>query len=85
MLAHHPITGKEIRVIQTDASIWKENKTLVFSPVKNVYDNICLAGKGVGDFVLHLEPTSAKFFTESYKSSRLVFVSKRGMGDMSLK
>ena len=30
MIARHPITGKDVRVIQTDASIWKENKTLSY-------------------------------------------------------
>jgi len=85
MLAHHPITGKEIRVIQTDASIWKEHKTLVFSSVKGVYDTVGLAGSGGdNDFVLHLEPTGAAEFVKSSSSSRLVFVSKKGMGQMSL-
>ena len=40
MLAYHPITGKEIRVIQTDASIWKEQKTLAFTNTPSVYDTI---------------------------------------------
>ena len=30
MLAHHPVTGKEVRVIQTEASLWKESKTLAW-------------------------------------------------------
>jgi hypothetical protein len=32
MLAHHPLTGKEVRIIQTDASLVKENKTLSYGP-----------------------------------------------------
>ena len=32
MLAHHPVTGKEVRVLQTDASLWKERKTLAWVP-----------------------------------------------------
>jgi len=31
MIAHHPITGKEIRIIQTSASLWKERKTLSYT------------------------------------------------------
>jgi hypothetical protein len=35
MLAAHPITGKQIRILTTDASLWKENKTLCYgeSPI----------------------------------------------------
>lgn len=44
MLAHHPITGKEIRIIQTRASLWKENKTLLFSDEPSVYDTIHTLG-----------------------------------------
>jgi len=30
MLARHPLTGKDIRIISLDTSVWKENKTLVW-------------------------------------------------------
>lgn len=30
MLATHPLTGKDIRILQTDASLWKERKTLAY-------------------------------------------------------
>lgn len=30
MLAFHPKTGKEVRVIQTDATLWREHKTLLY-------------------------------------------------------
>ena len=30
MLAHHPVTGKEIRVLQSEVSLWKEAKTLAW-------------------------------------------------------
>ena len=30
MIAHHPVTGKEIRVLQSEVSLWKEAKTLAW-------------------------------------------------------
>lgn len=53
MLAHHPITGKEIRIIQTKASVFKENKTLVFSE-HSVYDTIYTSGSPT--YLIQLEP-----------------------------
>lgn len=57
MLAHHPVTGKEIRVIQTDASIWKEKKTLRFGVGESVWDTVsteCSSG-WAPDFYILLE------------------------------
>jgi hypothetical protein len=40
MFARHPITGKDVRVIQTDASMWKERKTLGFRIVSAKVDTV---------------------------------------------
>jgi hypothetical protein len=40
MLARHPITGKDVRVIQTDATIWKERKTLGFRMASAKVDTV---------------------------------------------
>lgn len=38
MLAHHPITGKPIRILQTDASISKDSKTLVYTEERSTIE-----------------------------------------------
>ena len=40
MIAQHPITGKEIRVIQTEASLWRENKTLFYGTKPSVWNTV---------------------------------------------
>ena len=48
MLARHPLTGNQIRILQTDASIWKERKTLVWNATEQeslCYDTVRYGGK----------------------------------------
>ena len=41
MLAYHPITGKEIRIIQTEASISKKKRTISVGRVRgDIWDSI---------------------------------------------
>lgn len=44
MIAHHPKTGKEVRIIQTDASVWRENKTLSYSDTPSVWERVYKSG-----------------------------------------
>jgi len=82
MLAHHPITGKEIRVIQTDASIWKEFKTLVVSPNRQVYDTVCSTGSP--DYKIQLEAAPPKALVDFAASSKLFFVCKQSLGRLTV-
>jgi len=36
----NPRTGKEIKIIETSASVWRENKTLFYSQDKCVWDTV---------------------------------------------
>ena len=65
MLAHHPITGKEIRVLKTQTHIHKDQRTLVWVDgsidshrYKTLLSNILLVGKVVADYYLFTEPSS---------------------------
>lgn len=40
MLTKHPKTGKDIRILNTDASRWKDQKTLAFSSTVTPWDSI---------------------------------------------
>ena len=80
MLAHHPRTGKEIRVIQTDASVSRENKTLIYSGNSpciwdTVYDGPLSDGTGP-TFRLVLDPVDANEFKMIATKSKLVLLSK---------
>ena len=61
MLAHHPVTGKEVRVLQTDTSLWREKKTLAWvEPGGSIppWDTVSsgrLAGGAWPDFLLSLD------------------------------
>ena len=76
MLAHHPITGKEIRIIQSDTSLWKEKKTLYYSPEKSVKGDT-IHTEGNPTFLVCLENVSAQVLKEKSKQSLLLFVTKK--------
>jgi hypothetical protein len=76
MLGYHPVTGKEIRVIETDASLWRENKTLNYgnttSVWETVYDGLLADGRGPEyRILLNVKLSDAKDF----KKSKIVLVS----------
>ena len=73
MLAHHPITGKEIRVIQTDASMWKEHKTLAVG-TSQMYDTV--ASEGTPTYFVQITPASKKEILDASRSSKLLFISQ---------
>ncbi len=75
MLAHHPITGKEIRIIQSDTSLWKEKKTLFWSSNKSVKgDTIHTEGNPL--FLISLDNLTQQQLAEKSKQSLLLFVTK---------
>ena len=79
MLAHHPRTGKEIRVIQTDAAVSRENKTLIYSGEPSIWDTVYdgLLSDGTGPtFRLVLDPVDANEFKMIATKSKLVLLSK---------
>ena len=82
MLAYHPITGKEIRIIQTDASIWKENKTLIYSGAKSAYDTIYSSGSPT--YRLQLVPASAAELVEGSQKSNILFLSNNALTNIGI-
>ena len=79
MLAHHPRTGKEIRVIQTDAVVWRENKTLIYTAEPSIWDTVYdgLLSDGTGPtFRLVLGRVEADEFKMTATKSKLVLLSK---------
>lgn len=79
MLAHHPRTGKEIRVIQTDAAVSRENKTLIYSGEPSIWDTVYDGplSDGTGPtFRLVLDPVDANEFKMIATKSKLVLLSK---------
>lgn len=84
MIAHHPITGKEIRVIQTDASMWKEHKTLMFSDGNqtSVYDTISSSGSPT--FRIQIDPATPKVLVEAARAANLFFICEKSLGSLSI-
>jgi hypothetical protein len=79
MLAKHPKTGKDIRVINTDASRWKDRKTLSFSNIPTPWDSIwtsTLSDNSYPTFYITLGSKSLEELKEITKYSRLIFVSE---------
>jgi len=82
MLAHHPRTGKEIRVIQTDAVVWRENKTLIYTSEPSIWDTVYegLLSDGTGPtFRLVLGAVEADEFKMMATKSKLVLLSKAAL------
>lgn len=67
--------GKEIKILRTDASLWKEHKTLSFTPSSAFYETVYT--EGTPSFLLMLKPTSANAIQEACKRSVLVFLSRK--------
>jgi len=83
MIAHHPITGKEIRVIQTDASMWKEHKTLLYSSAPSIYDTVSATGSP--DYRIQIQPSTPKALVDAASSANLLFVAQSALGRLSVK
>jgi len=91
MLAHHPVTGKEIRVIQTDASIWKEHKTLRFTGAnsdgwRSGWDTISTEFKSGAppDFCILLEDASDGHLQFISSRVKLLFISRAVLGSRTV-
>jgi hypothetical protein len=83
MLAHHPITGKEIRILQSDASLSKEKKTLYYIQSENqkkskaalVWDTISDKVENV-QFRILLEDVSVEELSKISRNSKLILLPK---------
>jgi hypothetical protein len=86
MLAKHPITGKDIRIMQTDASIWREKKTLQFVKEGGSYVNDTVSTDPTlgASLCIILDQQSPSKLVEFSKSHRLLFVSKVILQKMSI-
>jgi len=84
MIARHPLTGKEVRVIQTDASTWKEHKTLSFTQPSNADKLDTVFTKDSPIFLLQLEPISPRDLLQLSKKSLLVFLKKEAISEEDL-
>ena len=84
MLAHHPLTGKEVRIIQTDASLVKDNKTLFYgcssTHIESISDD--LNSFPTYSLILRLLPLDA--FLGASKRSRIIIVSKVAFEGLNL-
>lgn len=76
MLAYHPVTGKEIRIIQSDASIWKERKTLAVGSDKGIWDTVSFDANENAMFSIALGHIEPEELVVRCKQSRLVFLQK---------
>ena len=86
MFARHPLTGKEIRILQTEASLWKEKKTLVWNPSEKeaqVYDSIRYGGSLPATYYLILEKVSGQVLKEYSQKCKLLFISKSVVENIS--
>lgn len=85
MLAHHPLTGKEVRIIQTDASLVKENKTLYYgnSSVAHI-ESVSEDLNSFPTYSLILRPTAIDTVLGASKRSRIIVVSKDAFEALNL-
>ena len=86
MLAHHPVTGKEIRVIQTDASIWKESKTLRWGQGPSVWDTVSGVWESgsTPDFFIQLEDASDSHLKMISQQVKVLLISRAVLGTRSV-
>jgi hypothetical protein len=84
MLAHHPLTGKEVRIIQTDASLVKENKTLSYGPSSAHIESVSEDLNSFPTYSLILRPTPLDAFLGASKRSRIIVVSKEAFEGLNL-
>ena len=79
MLGVHPRTGKEIRVIQTDASVWRENKTLFYSEDKCVWDTV-YEGDTSPTYRILLNVDSPEDLKAASTKSKFILIAKAALG-----
>lgn len=92
MLAHHPVTGKEIRVIQTDASIWKESKTLRYASAggPSPWDTVSTevqsgwVSSGWPDFLIQLEDASDEHLRFMSSHVKILLISRAVLASRSV-
>ena len=84
MLAHHPLTGKEVRIIQTDASLVKETKTLYYGPSSAHLESVSDDLNSFPTYSLILRPTPLDAVLGASKRSRIILVSKECFDSLNL-
>jgi hypothetical protein len=80
MLAYHPVTGKEIRIVQSDASLWKEKKTLAWNKgqhtIDTPWDTVSFDVQIPATYSVALKYIEPEELVQRCKQSRLVFLEK---------
>ena len=84
MLGVHPRTGKEVRVIQTDASVWRENKTLFYSEDKCIWDTV-YDGDTSPSYRILLHADSPEVVKTASTKSKLLLISKAALDSVDIK
>lgn len=98
MLAYHPITGKEIRIIQTEASISKKRKTLSVGKVTkgcvsltadklkgDIWDSVGTETNEQTTFSVVLGTIEDGELVQRSEQSRLVFIQKEANPQLTVK
>lgn len=80
---HNPQTGKYIKILRTDASLWKEHKTLSFTPSSPFYETVYTEGNP--SFLLMLKPSTSNAIQEACKRSVLVFLSRKAVAGTNVR
>lgn len=78
MIGVHPRTGKEVRVIQTDASLWRENKTLFYSQDKCIWDTV-YEGDTSPSYRILLTVDSADALKAASAKSKILLIAKSAL------
>ncbi len=80
MQAYHPVTGKQIRIIQSDASLWKEKKTLCWKTTRSEdsgqWDSVSFDVTIRAMYSVALGGIEQKELIQRCEQSRLVFLEK---------
>jgi hypothetical protein len=86
MLAKHPITGKDIRIMQTDASLWKEKKALHFirERTQTPFDTVSLDPTVGATVCILLQEKSPEKLKKISSEHSLVFISKTILQGLSV-
>ena len=74
----HPVTGKDLRIFQTDASLWKERKTLSYTTDESKWDTICESTLSNGKYPMYsllLGEHTVEELVVASKNCMLIFVS----------
>jgi hypothetical protein len=85
MIAQHPLTGKEVRIMQTDASLIYENKTLHYGPSSAAHlETVSEDLNSFPTYSLILRPIPLDAVLGASKRSRVIILSKEAFDSLGL-